>query len=97
MSRPWFTAHDGHVQGQAPLRQDKEDFFTRRIYYRVHVRLAHTARLFCTCLCTLARNLVVCALQCDVTPVQDAFNKPVASAPDAYIQVLERNPPDGQK
>ena len=28
---------------------------------------------------------------------QDAFNKPVASAPDAYIQVLERNPPKGQE
>ena len=64
--------------------------------------LLHTAHLL-PCACALW--LHACSASCDydadaslhLIMVQDAFNKPVASAPDAYIQVLERNPPDGQK
>lgn len=26
-----------HAQGYAPIRQDYEDFYTRRMYYRIHV------------------------------------------------------------
>lgn len=49
--------------GYAPIRQDYEDFYTRRMYYRIH----------------------------------DCFNRPIASAPDAWIDVLERTPVDGQR
>ena len=27
------------MQGYAPIRQDYEDFYTRRMYYRIHVNL----------------------------------------------------------
>lgn len=50
-------------EGYAPIRQDYEDFYTRRMYYRIH----------------------------------DAFNRPICSAPDAWIDVMERTPVDGQK
>ena len=26
------------AQGYAPIRQDYEDFYTRRMFYRIHVR-----------------------------------------------------------
>eukprot|EP00884_Botryococcus_braunii_P017085 jgi/Botrbrau1/405/Bobra.110_2s0055.1 len=51
------------AQGYAPIRQDYEDFYTRRMYYRVH----------------------------------DCFNRPLASAPDAYIDVLLRTDPDADR
>ncbi|GAB4817159.1 hypothetical protein N2152v2_004205 [Parachlorella kessleri] len=51
------------VVGYAPIRQDYEDFYTRRMYYRIH----------------------------------DCFNRPICSAPDAWIDVMERTPVDGQK
>lgn len=50
-------------EGYAPIRQDYEDFYTRRMYYRIH----------------------------------DTFNRPICSAPDAWIDVMERTPVDGQK
>ncbi len=31
------------MQGYAPIRQDYEDFYTRRMYYRIHVRPHATA------------------------------------------------------
>ncbi|KAK9796329.1 hypothetical protein WJX73_005593 [Symbiochloris irregularis] len=43
-------------KGYAPIRQDYEDFYTRRMYYRIH----------------------------------DAFNRPIASAPNSEMKVLER-------
>ena len=42
--------------GYAPLCRDYEDFYTRRLYMRIH----------------------------------DVFNRPIASAPDAWIDVCER-------
>jgi hypothetical protein len=42
--------------GYAPLCKDYEDFYTRRLYMRIH----------------------------------DVFNRPIASAPDAWIEVVER-------
>lgn len=51
------------AEGYAPIRQDYEDFYTRRMYYRIH----------------------------------DAFNRPICSAPDAWVDVMERTPVDGQK
>ena len=42
--------------GYAPLCKDMEDFYTRRLYLRIH----------------------------------DVFNRPIASAPDAWIEVCER-------
>lgn len=50
-------------EGYAPIRQDYEDFYTRRMYYRIH----------------------------------DTFNRPICSAPDAWIDVMRRTPVDGQK
>ncbi len=49
--------------GYAPLRQDREDFYTRRMYYRIH----------------------------------DCWNRPIVSAPDAWIDVAERTDVEGQK
>lgn len=49
-------------KGYAPIRQDYEDFYTRRMYYRMH----------------------------------DCWNRPIASAPDAWIDVMERTAPHGQ-
>ena len=46
----------------APIRQDYEDFYTRRMFYRIH----------------------------------DCWNRPIGSAPDAYIDVLDRTPVRGQ-
>ncbi len=43
-------------RGYAPLCKDYEDFYTRRMYMRIH----------------------------------DVFNRPIASAPDAWIDVVER-------
>jgi hypothetical protein len=43
-------------KGYAPLCKDYEDFYTRRMYMRIH----------------------------------DVFNRPIASAPDAWIDVVER-------
>ena len=73
---------------------------------RAKLRCGRTRRLFhaphllpCACAlhaCSASREYDADA-SVDLIKVQDAFNKPVASAPDAYIQVLERNPPDGQK
>ncbi|DBB11426.1 hypothetical protein WJX82_000013 [Trebouxia sp. C0006] len=51
------------AQGYAPIRQDYEDFYTRRMYYRIH----------------------------------DCWNRPIASAPDAWIDVLERTAVCGQE
>ncbi|KAK9829134.1 hypothetical protein WJX72_004074 [[Myrmecia] bisecta] len=51
------------TKGYAPIRQDYEDFYTRRSFYRIH----------------------------------DCWNRPIASAPDAWIDVMERTPVDGQK
>lgn len=48
--------------GLAPIRQDYEDFYTRRMFYRIH----------------------------------DCWNRPIGSAPDAYVDVLDRTPVDGQ-
>lgn len=50
-------------KGYAPIRQDYEDFYTRRMYYRIH----------------------------------DVFNRPIASAPGAWIDVMERTPPQGDR
>ncbi|KAL4857730.1 Long chain base biosynthesis protein 2a [Chlorella vulgaris] len=50
-------------EGYAAIRQDYEDFYTRRMYYRIH----------------------------------DTFNRPICSAPDSWIDVMERTPVDGQK
>lgn len=46
-----------------PLAAGLQDFYTRRMYYRIH----------------------------------DAFNRPICSAPDAWVDVMERTPVDGQK
>ena len=46
----------------APIRQDYEDFYTRRMFYRIH----------------------------------DCWNRPLGSAPDAYVDVLDRTPVRGQ-
>ncbi|KAL3137882.1 hypothetical protein ABBQ38_005134 [Trebouxia sp. C0009 RCD-2024] len=50
------------AKGYAPIRQDYEDFYTRRMYYRIH----------------------------------DCWNRPISSAPDAWIDVMERSAPRGQ-
>ena len=50
-------------KGFVPVRQDYEDFYTRRMFYRIH----------------------------------DCWNRPIGSAPDAYVDVLERTPVCGQK
>jgi hypothetical protein len=47
--------------GYAPLCKDYEDFYTRRLYMRIH----------------------------------DVFNRPIASAPDAWVDVVEREPEPG--
>ena len=31
-----------NAQGYAPIRQDYEDFYTRRMYYRIHVIMTST-------------------------------------------------------
>lgn len=49
--------------GYAPIRQDYEDFYTRRMFYRLH----------------------------------DCWNRPICSSPDAWIDVMERTPPNGQE
>lgn len=46
-----------------PLPAPSQDFYTRRMYYRIH----------------------------------DTFNRPICSAPDAWIDVMRRTPVDGQK
>jgi serine palmitoyltransferase len=51
------------VQGYAPVRMSYEDFYTRRMYYRIH----------------------------------DCWNRPISSAPGAWIDVMKRTPVDGQK
>ena len=50
-------------EGYVPVRQDYEDFYTRRMFYRIH----------------------------------DCWNRPIGSAPDAYVDVLERTPVRGQR
>lgn len=50
-------------KGLVPVRQDYEDFYTRRMFYRIH----------------------------------DCWNRPIGSAPDAYVDVLERTPVRGQR
>ncbi|BDA43509.1 Long chain base biosynthesis protein 2a [Coccomyxa sp. Obi] len=50
-------------KGYAPIRQDYEDFYTRRMFYRIH----------------------------------DCWNRPICSAPDSHIDVMERTPVNGQK
>lgn len=52
-----------YSQGYAPVRMSYEDFYTRRMYYRIH----------------------------------DCWNRPICSAPDAWIDVMERTPVNGQK
>lgn len=52
------SAHGAAPAGYAPLCKDWEDFYTRRMFYRI----------------------------------SDVFNRPIASAPDAWIDVLERVP-----
>lgn len=47
--------------GYAPLCKDMEDFYTRRLYLRIH----------------------------------DVFNRPIASAPDSWIEVCERMAEEG--
>ena len=51
------------LQGYAPLLQDFEDFYTRRLYRRI----------------------------------QDAWNRPICSAPGAWIDVMERASDDFNK
>jgi len=55
-------AGEGAAEGLAPLCKDYEDFYTRRMYMRIH----------------------------------DVFNRPIASAPDAWIEVVEREPAGGR-
>ncbi|CAK0781260.1 hypothetical protein CVIRNUC_005327 [Coccomyxa viridis] len=59
----WRARYGSTKKGYAPVRQNYEDFYTRRMYYRIH----------------------------------DCWNRPICSAPDAHIQVMERTPVSGQK
>ena len=44
------------AQGYAPIRQDYEDFYTRRMFYRIHVRLKLLhRRSACARLCATAQ------------------------------------------
>ncbi|KAK9821210.1 hypothetical protein WJX74_010926 [Apatococcus lobatus] len=63
--RKWvlWNRGPGTRKGYAPIRQDYEDFYTRRLYYRIH----------------------------------DCLNRPIASAPGSWIDMVERTPPSGQK
>lgn len=42
-----------YLQGYAPIRQDYEDFYTRRMYYRIHVGV---------CICTQCFSCSPCAM-----------------------------------
>jgi len=58
LQRNSTRSHGAAPKGYAPLCKDYEDFYTRRLFYRIH----------------------------------DVFNRPIASAPDAWIDVIERRP-----
>ena len=60
---PTTTSTNNPRVSLAPIRQDYEDFYTRRMFYRIH----------------------------------DCWNRPIGSAPDAYVDVLERTPIRGQE
>jgi hypothetical protein len=77
----------------APIRQDYEDFYTRRMYYRLHVR---AATLHYNPLHTSSANASI-RIYTVVLTHQDCFNRPISSAPDAHVDVLLRQPPQGQK
>eukprot|EP00873_Tetraselmis_striata_P041912 jgi/Tetstr1/462176/TSEL_007241.t1 len=59
----WSNRQKTSKSGYASIRQDYEDFYTRRLYYRIH----------------------------------DCWNRPIGSAPDRTIKVLERSHVDGLK
>uniref|UniRef100_A0A061QT62 serine C-palmitoyltransferase n=1 Tax=Tetraselmis sp. GSL018 TaxID=582737 RepID=A0A061QT62_9CHLO len=59
----WLRSSGSLRRGYAPIRQDYEDFYTRRLYYRIH----------------------------------DCWNRPIGSAPDRTIKILDRTQVDGQK
>ena len=61
--RPPPSRLDTAARSAVRLLCRAQDFYTRRMYYRIH----------------------------------DAFNRPICSAPDAWIDVMERTPVDGQK
>ena len=86
----------------APIRQDYEDFYTRRMYYRLHVRIhAAMCRIYDAEIdCVYPLVLSVAPTDAPVSlirPKQDCFNRPISSAPDAHVDVLLRQPPQGQK
>ena len=98
-------------KGYARIRQDYEDFYTRRMYYRIHVcprRLRRTQPRICVeayVKCILmdgmfkpcARSHLATADALSSNAFQDCFNRPIASAPDRVIDVLVRTPVSGQK
>ena len=69
--------------------QDKEDFFTRRLYYRAHVHPL-----------AISPCILPSAAARAITPVRlykDSFGKPLTSSPDAYIALMERTRINGQQ
>lgn len=93
-------------KGYARIRQDYEDFYTRRMYYRIHVsqytkQPCHddTAQhpVYATMMMEQRTDEAVRTTIAVLLRLQDCFNRPIASAPDRVIDVLTRTPVNGQK
>ncbi len=90
-------------QGYAPIREPSEDFYNRRLYMRIHVRImrhcATPASISClgpyVCCCTQRSveptNAQHPLMHLSCASLQDCWNRPICSAPDAWIDVMERH------
>ena len=49
-----LTSMYAMLQGYAPIRQDYEDFYTRRMFYRIHVCPSASSTSCCLCILRVA-------------------------------------------
>ncbi|RZR92133.1 hypothetical protein BHM03_00020391 [Ensete ventricosum] len=71
--------------GYAPICLGLEDFYTRRLYLRIQV-------------CSVLNLLIVVYLMTtNVLMWQNCFSRPIASAPDAWVDVVDRYSNDNNK
>ena len=86
-----YPPNTAWLQGYAPIRKGIEDFYTRQVYYRIHVRPPAAAAAAAAAPPPSAARGLTPELAAP-HPAQDCWNRPICSAPDAWIDVMERTP-----
>lgn len=86
----WWSTNDLH--GYAPICLAHEDFYIRRLYHRIQVR-SQLSFFFCFSLFVIYDSFLILFFFF----LQDCFGRPIASAPDAWVDVVERFSNDNNK